>query len=229
MLWREVLKNEWSAPYMKTLIERLKEMEANGKEIYPREADRYNALRLTEFDQVRVVILGQAPHHGPGQANGLCFSVNGGTVPLSLLNIYKELETDVGVQIKKSNGDLTGWASQGVLLLNSVLTVEKGQPLSHVSMGWESFTDKIVSELNIRRNNIVFLLWGNQAQKKGQHINASRHCILEAPHPSPYSADRGFFGCKHFSKANQWLVDHQLDPIDWGRVSMFDEGRNDNE
>lgn len=220
MEWREVLMEEWDAPYMVALRERIKELDESEKEIYPPELERFNALQLTPFDSVRVVILGQDPYHGPGQANGLAFSVlKGVTVPPSLKNIYKELELDVGVPVKGLHGDLTTWAEQGVLLLNSVLTVERGHPMSHHNMGWESFTDKMVSELNLRRENLVFMLWGKQAQKKGEHINPKRHNILTAAHPSPYSADKGFFGCKHFSLANKWLMEHDEDPIRWRSIA----------
>ena len=187
--------------------------------IYPPGPKIFNALNSTPFDSVKAVILGQDPYHGPGQAHGLCFSVrNGIPPPPSLINMFKEIRQDIGaagVQNKPANGNLRRWADQGVLLLNSVLTVERGQAGAHQGKGWEQFTDRIVAELNQGRNGLVFLLWGSYAQKKGAVIDTNRHLVLKAPHPSPLSAHRGFFGCRHFSKANAWLEKQGETPIDW--------------
>lgn len=183
--------------------------------IYPPGAQIFNALNATAFENVRVVILGQDPYHGPGQAHGLCFSVLPGVkIPPSLANIYREIESDLGIP-PASHGYLQSWAEQGVLLLNAVLTVERGQAGSHQGKGWELFTDNIVQLLNDKRDNLVFMLWGSYAMKKGAVINRRKHLVLKAPHPSPLSAHRGFLGCKHFSSANAYLVEHGLDPIDW--------------
>ena len=178
--------------------------------IYPPGTQIFNALDSTPFEQVRVVILGQDPYHGPGQAHGLCFSVQHGVrVPPSLANIYREIEADLGIKAPH-HGCLQTWAEQGVLLLNAVLTVERAQAGAHQGKGWERFTDRIVAELNEGRESLVFLLWGSHAMKKGAHIDRERHLILTAPHPSPLSAYRGFFGCRHFSKTNAWLEKHGL-------------------
>jgi uracil-DNA glycosylase len=172
-------------------------------------------LNSTPFNKVKVVILGQDPYHGPGQAHGLCFSVQDGVpLPPSLLNIYKELEVDLGSS-RPVGGNLQHWAEQGVLLINAVLTVERGRAGAHQGKGWEKFTDRIVSELNESRDGLVFMLWGSYAMKKGAMIDRSRHLVLTAPHPSPLSAHRGFFGCRHFSKANTWLEQHGQSPINW--------------
>ena len=191
------------------------ERKGNGAVIYPPGEFIFNALNSTPFDAVKVVILGQDPYHGPGQAHGLCFSVQDGVaVPPSLLNIYKELEADLGSS-RPPGGNLQHWAEQGVLLLNAVLTVERGRAGAHQGKGWEKFTDRIVSELNDSRDGLVFMLWGSYAMKKGAMIDRSRHLVLTAPHPSPLSAHRGFFGCRHFSKANTWLEQHGKPPIRW--------------
>ncbi len=183
--------------------------------MYPPGPQIFNALNSTPFESVRVVILGQDPYHGPGQAHGLCFSVLPGVkIPPSLANIYREIESDLGTP-RASHGCLQSWAEQGVLLLNAVLTVERGQAGSHQGKGWELFTDNIVQLLNDKRQNLVFMLWGSYAMKKGAVINPRKHLVLKAPHPSPLSAHRGFLGCKHFSHANAYLQEHGIDPIDW--------------
>jgi len=183
--------------------------------IYPPGAQIFNALNSTPFDKVRVVILGQDPYHGPGQAHGLCFSVQPGVrVPPSLANIYREIEADLGIPIP-GHGCLQSWASQGVLLLNSVLTVERGQAASHQGKGWETFTDSVVQLLSDKRQGLVFMLWGSYAMKKGEVIDRRKHLVLKAPHPSPLSAHRGFLGCRHFSAANEYLQQNQQLPIDW--------------
>jgi len=189
------------------------------KIIYPRSENWFAALNATPFDQVKVVILGQDPYHGPGQAHGLCFSVPRGVrVPPSLVNIYTELNRDTGMAIP-SHGNLEGWARQGVLLLNAMLTVEHGKAGSHQGKGWERFTDCAVEALNQQRQGLVFLLWGSYAQKKGQMIDTHQHLVLKSVHPSPLSAHRGFFGCGHFSKANQWLAQAGQIPVNWRQLS----------
>ena len=185
------------------------------KVIYPKSAEVFQAFNLTPFDQVKVVLLGQDPYHGPGQAHGLCFSVRPGVpLPRSLKNIYQELHADLGLSMG-SQGCLIPWAEQGVLLLNSVLTVEQGLAGSHQNKGWETFTDQVIALLNAQKKGLVFLLWGAYAQRKGQLIDAQKHCVLRAAHPSPFSAHQGFFGCKHFSKTNAYLASQGLAPIDW--------------
>lgn len=186
-----------------------------GKQIFPRGSEWFRALDLTPLESVRVVILGQDPYHGPGQAHGLCFSVQPGVrPPPSLINIYKELERDLGIKPRR-HGFLEHWARQGVLLLNSVLTVEMGRAASHRERGWERFTDRIIGQVNAKTEPVVFLLWGSYAQKKAAFVDESRHLVLKAAHPSPLSAHSGFFGCGHFSKANAFLEGHGLAPIDW--------------
>ncbi len=213
--WLQVLGDEFDKPYMKELRAFLVAEKKAGKIIYPAAANWFNALNTTPFDQVKVVILGQDPYHGPGQAHGLCFSVPRGVdAPPSLQNMFKELHADLGIT-RPAHGNLQHWAEQGVLLLNSVLTVEQGRAGSHQGRGWEVFTDACIAHLNREREGIVFLLWGSYAQKKGQLIDRSRHCVLEAPHPSPLSAHRGFLGCRHFSKANAYLEGRGQRPIDW--------------
>jgi uracil-DNA glycosylase len=213
--WKQYLLPEFQQDYMQTLREFLVQQKQAGKVIFPQGDEYFNAFNLTPFDQVKVVILGQDPYHGPGQAHGLCFSVRQGVaLPPSLKNIYKEIHADLGLPIPK-HGCLTHWAEQGVLLLNSVLTVEQSKAAAHQGKGWEQFTDAVIRELNEKREGIVFMLWGSYAQKKGQFIDQNKHCVLKAPHPSPLSAHRGFLGCKHFSKANAYLQSKGLDPIDW--------------
>lgn len=215
LAWADVLAEEKQQPYFKEVIAFVERERAAGKSIYPPNAEVFNAIALTPFSQVKVVIIGQDPYHGPRQAHGLCFSVKSPTPPPpSLVNIFTELESDVGIPRPK-HGDLTSWARQGVLLLNAVLTVQDGKPGSHANKGWERFTSKIIEELNNRREHLVFLLWGAYAQKKAEHVDRSKHLVLTAPHPSPLSSYRGFFGCKHFSQANAYLARHGAEPIDW--------------
>ena len=213
--WRSVLEGEKQKPYFKEVLNFVEQERARGKVIYPPNSNVFSALQLTPFDKVKVVVLGQDPYHGPNQAHGLCFSVQPGIAkPPSLVNIFKELKADLGLE-PPPHGCLRSWAEQGVLLLNTTLTVEATKPLSHGKVGWEQFTDRVIAELNDKREHIVFLLWGAHAQRKGALIDRARHCVLQAPHPSPFSADRGFFGCRHFSKANEYLVAHGSEPIDW--------------
>ncbi len=213
--WKSVLSTEKEKPYFKSILSRIEEERKKGQVIYPKNADIFNALQLTPFEEVKVVILGQDPYHGPNQAHGLCFSVQAGVQPPpSLQNIFKEIHDDLGLPIPK-HGHLEKWAKQGVLLLNAVLSVRAGLPQSHTDIGWEQFTDKIISELNSKRTGIVFLLWGSSAQKKGAVIDPTKHFILTAPHPSPLSAHRGFMGCKHFSKTNEILKKQGKTQIDW--------------
>ncbi|MCB9072816.1 MAG: uracil-DNA glycosylase [Bdellovibrionaceae bacterium] len=213
--WQKVLQSEFDSPYMDELRTFLKKEIDAGKQIYPKSNEIFAAFNATPFSEVKVVILGQDPYHGPGQAHGLCFSVRPGVqLPPSLKNIYKELKSDLGI-LPAQHGYLMSWAKQGVFLLNSVLTVESGQPASHKDRGWERFTDQAVARLNDCDRPMVFLLWGSYAQKKGAFIDRKKHLVLESVHPSPLSASRGFFGCHHFSKANQYLIAHQISPIDW--------------
>ncbi|MGI9318519.1 MAG: uracil-DNA glycosylase [bacterium] len=215
--WLGILGDEFDQPYMRTLKEFLTQQKSQRKVIYPASKNWFNAFNSTPFDKAKVVILGQDPYHGPGQAHGLCFSVLPGvSFPPSLLNIYKEIEQDLGVA-GPANGCLQGWANQGVLLLNATLTVERSRAGSHQGKGWEQFTDRAIQALEQQQSGLVFLLWGSYAQKKGQFIDSSKHLILKAPHPSPLSAHRGFFGCGHFSKTNKWLEKQGLEPIDWSR------------
>lgn len=214
--WQDALGSEKQQPYFQEILERVRAERQFGRTIYPPAADVFNAFKATDFHQVKVVILGQDPYHGAGQAHGLAFSVRPDIpIPPSLVNIYKELSTDIeGFQIP-NHGYLQHWAEQGVLLLNTVLTVRAGQAHSHAPLGWERFTDHVIAQLNEHREHLVFLLWGSHAQKKGAFIDRSRHLVLTAPHPSPLSAYRGFFGCRHFSQANAYLQAHGLDGIDW--------------
>lgn len=200
---------------MQNLKAFLKQEYAKGKTIYPAKSEYFSAFNLTPLNQVKVVILGQDPYHGPHQAHGLCFSVRPGVkTPPSLINIYKELKDDLGIE-NQGHGFLESWARQGVLLLNSVMTVERGQAASHRNKGWETFTDRVVEVLNERKKPLVFILWGSYAQKKASFVDRNKHLVLEGPHPSPLSAHRGFFGCKHFSKANDFLMANEQAPIDW--------------
>jgi uracil-DNA glycosylase len=212
--WRMRLEDALGSPPMLALRQFLIDQARAGKQIFPPPRQIFAALDATPFDAVRVVILGQDPYHGPGQAQGLCFSVPPGVpVPPSLHNIYTELERDLGIQ-RPDHGCLLPWAQRGVLLLNAVLTVEQGQPGSHQKRGWEDFTDGIVAHLNADREGLVFMLWGSYAQAKAKGVDARRHLLLRAPHPSPLSAHRGFIGCGHFSRANQYLSQRGK-PIDW--------------
>jgi uracil-DNA glycosylase len=213
--WHQALQAEFDADYMRDLRAFLQREKAAGKAIYPLGSLIFNALNSTPLEKVEVVILGQDPYHGPGQAHGLCFSVLPGVPPPpSLLNIYKELQRDIGFN-QPRHGYLQSWADQGVLLLNSVLTVERNLAASHQGKGWERFTDRVVSVLNEQREGLVFMLWGSYAQKKGQFISRKRHLVLESAHPSPLSAHRGFLGCGHFSRANAWLQEKGKRPITW--------------
>ena len=213
--WKALLLEEFEKDYMKKLKSFLLSEMKQNKTIYPKPEEYFAALNLSPFDKVKVVILGQDPYHGAGQAHGLCFSVKPQVkVPPSLVNIYKELQQDLGVEIA-SHGFLEAWAKQGVLLLNNTLTVLAGKPASHKNQGWEEFTDKIIEILNQKQQNLVFLLWGRFAGEKGSLVDNSKHYVLKAPHPSPFSADRGFFGCRHFSKCNQYLKSKNLKPINW--------------
>ncbi|MGR6982013.1 uracil-DNA glycosylase [Testudinibacter sp. P27/CKL/0425] len=214
--WHDAIGQEKNEPYFLNIMAQVEQAKKSGKTVYPPHDEVFTAFRLTEFNRVKVVILGQDPYHGPNQAHGLAFSVKPGIAPPpSLLNMYKELASDIdGFQIPQ-HGYLSHWAEQGVLLLNTVLTVERGQAHSHAKFGWETFTDKVISQLNLHRENLVFLLWGSHAQKKGQFIDRQRHSVLTAPHPSPLSAHRGFFGCRHFSQANAYLAQHGQAAIDW--------------
>lgn len=213
--WQNVLASEFDAPYMHELKAFLRQEKDQHKTIYPHSADWFHALETTPLDEVKVVILGQDPYHQPGQAHGLCFSVKPGVkVPPSLMNIYKELEADLGVKPVK-HGYLESWAKQGVLLLNAVLTVEDSKANAHQGKGWEQFTDKVIETINEQCEHVVFMLWGSYAQKKGSVIDSQKHLVLRAPHPSPLSAHRGFLGCRHFSQANAYLIQHQQLPINW--------------
>jgi len=213
--WLEPLRGEFAEPYMAALRQFLVAEKAAGKRIFPRASDWFRALDLTPLDDVRVVILGQDPYHGEGQAHGLCFSVRPGTrTPPSLVNIYKEMEADLGIPPAR-HGFLEHWADQGVLLLNAVLTVQMGLAASHQGRGWERFTDAVIRLVNAREKPVVFMLWGSHAQKKAAFVDAGRHLVLRSPHPSPLSAYNGFFGSKPFSKANAFLVAHGEKPIDW--------------
>jgi uracil-DNA glycosylase len=213
--WKSRVGDYLARPDMQQLSEFLRAELRAGKVIYPPPKLIFAALDATPFDQVKVVILGQDPYHGPGQAHGLCFSVQPGVlVPPSLENMFVELKRDLGFE-RPDHGCLVPWARQGVLLLNSVLTVERGLAGSHQGKGWEGFTDAVIDHLNREREGLVFLLWGSYAQAKGKLIDTSRHLVLKAPHPSPLSAHRGFIGCGHFSKANKWLSEHGQAPIDW--------------
>ncbi|HEX5056387.1 MAG TPA: uracil-DNA glycosylase [Gammaproteobacteria bacterium] len=217
--WRAALAGEFEQDYMQELREFLRQRLAAGARIYPQGENYFNAFNRTPLSEVKVVILGQDPYHGPGQAHGLCFSVPRGVQPPpSLLNIYKELHRDLGLKIPRAQSCLEGWAAQGVFLLNSVLTVEEAKAGAHQGKGWEQFTDRVIAILNERREHLVFLLWGSYAQKKAAFVDRSRHCVLEAPHPSPLSAHRGFLGCGHFSKANEYLKQQGQQPIDWARL-----------
>ena len=212
--WKRVLAPEFEKPYFQELARQLHEEKRAGRTVYPPGPLIFNAFNLTPFDQVKVVIIGQDPYHGPGQAEGLSFSVpHGMPLPPSLVNIYKEIETDLGVTLHK-DGSLRGWAEQGVFLLNAVLTVRAGQPTSHSRIGWAEFTDAVIRTLSDRREGLVFLLWGNFARSKRELIDTGRHTVLEAAHPSPL-ARGAFFGCRHFSQTNRILQSQGLAPIDW--------------
>lgn len=214
--WTEALADEKAKPYFRGLMLQVQAEREAGKIIYPPKDDVFTAFSTTALEDVRVVILGQDPYHGPNQAHGLCFSVLPGVkIPPSLKNIYKELASDIEGFVIPNHGNLLSWAQQGVLLLNTVLTVEQGKAHSHAKWGWETFTDKVIDAVNEYREGVVFLLWGSHAQKKGGSINREKHCVLHAPHPSPLSAHRGFFGSRPFSQTNQFLARAGKQPIQW--------------
>lgn len=213
--WQAMIGQEFDKPYMQALREFLKQEKVIGKTIFPPSALIFNAFNHTPFEQVRVVIIGQDPYHGPNQAHGLSFSVPKGIpLPPSLINIYKEIESDLNIKMSGS-GDLTPWAEQGVLLLNATLTVEQAKAGSHQKRGWEMFTDASIAALNANRQNLVFVLWGSYAQKKGEAIDPKKHLVLKSVHPSPLSAHRGFFGNHQFSTINQYLIEHGQTPVNW--------------
>jgi len=214
--WKSALANEKQADYFKQVMAFVEKEREEGKTVYPPQADVFNALKLTPLENVKVVILGQDPYHGPAQAHGLCFSVLPGVrPPPSLMNMFKELSQDIPDFVIPKSGELTSWAKQGVLLLNSVLTVEQGKAHSHANKGWETFTDAVIKAVNDHQSNVVFLLWGSHAQKKAALLDSQKHNILRAPHPSPLSAHRGFFGCRHFSQTNAILTETGQTPINW--------------
>ena len=213
--WKAALASEFSSPYMQQLKAFLQAQKQAGKHIFPKGSEYFRALDLTPLADVKVVILGQDPYHGLGQAHGLCFSVRPGVrIPPSLVNIFKEMESDLGIE-RARHGFLEHWARQGVLLLNSVLTVEESQAASHQGKGWEQFTDAVIRRVNEECQNVVFILWGSYAQRKAAFVDTSRNLVLKAPHPSPLSAHNGFFGSKPFSKTNAYLQSHGRTPIDW--------------
>ncbi len=213
--WKEVLSDEFDKPYFQHIPLHLKTEKSQGKTIYPPGPFIFNAFNTTPFDKIKAVIIGQDPYHGPGQAHGLCFSVQQGVPPPpSLINIFKELKEDIGIGFP-FHGNLTKWAEQGVFLLNASLTVRAGEPMSHSKIGWATFTDNVIKKISDQKENIVFLLWGKFAQDKKILIDETQHLILRSAHPSPLSAFSGFFGCKHFSKTNEYLMSKGIDPVDW--------------
>lgn len=219
LTWHDVLAGEKEKPYFVETLQAVAKERAAGITVYPPQKDVFNAFRLTELSNIKVVILGQDPYHGPNQAHGLAFSVRPGVaIPPSLQNMYKELEQDIPGFTHPQHGFLESWATQGVMLLNTVLTVEAGKAHSHAHFGWETFTDTVIRAINQHRKGVIFLLWGSHAQKKGGFIDPKRHHILKAPHPSPLSAHRGFFGCQHFSRANALLSQAGQTPVDWTPV-----------
>lgn len=214
--WADVLGEEKAQPYFKSILQFIEQEKAAGKTIYPAQNELFNAFKETPYEQVKVVILGQDPYHGPGQAHGLSFSVKPGVKPPpSLKNIFQELKNDLNLPIP-NHGCLQKWATQGVLLLNTSLSVEQSQPQSHSKIGWTTFTDNVIKKLNYHPQPLVFLLWGAHAKNKGVFISDKKHLVLSAAHPSPFSVHQGFYGCRHFSKANAFLVAHGREPIDWG-------------
>ena len=213
--WKQELKGEFAKSYFQEIVGFLRMEKAAGKVIYPPGSLMFNAFNLTPFDNIKAVIIGQDPYHGKGQAHGLCFSVMDGVKPPpSLVNIYKELHSDIGMTIP-THGNLTKWAEQGVLMLNASLTVRAGEPMSHARIGWAEFTDTVIRKVSDDKKGVVFLLWGKFAQEKQVLIDETKHRVLKAAHPSPFSADHGFFGCKHFSQTNEYLAQEGKDPIDW--------------
>ena len=214
--WKKELQDEFSKPYFQQIVTFLKTEKLQGKQIYPPGSQIFQAFDAAPFDEVKVVILGQDPYHGAGQAHGLSFSVPEGVKPPpSLQNIFKEIQSDIGITMPPNNGNLLPWAKQGVLLLNAALTVRAGEPFSHAKLGWATFTDEVIRHISDDKENVVFLLWGKFAQDKQVLIDETKHHVLKAAHPSPFSADKGFFGCKHFSKTNEFLVANGQTPIDW--------------
>lgn len=214
--WKDELKEEFDEPYFREIVQFIKAERLAGKTVYPPGPLIFHAFDRTPFHKVKVVILGQDPYHGAGQAHGLCFSVNRGIKPPpSLVNIFKEIRSDLGIRFSGAHGDLTHWADQGVLLLNASLTVRAGEPMSHADIGWSRFTDSVIRRISEKKAHVVFLLWGRFAQEKEALIDSAKHFILKAAHPSPFSADKGFFGCRHFSRTNEILVKTGSDPIDW--------------
>lgn len=222
--WKKALSSEFKKDYFLGIVALLRNEIESKQVIYPSGPLIFNAFNTTDLKDVKVVIIGQDPYHGPNQAHGLSFSVQKGIKPPpSLINIYKEIEADLGMKMPRNYGDLTQWAQQGVLMLNASLTVRANQPNSHSGIGWQIFTDAVINILNKEKKNLVFMLWGNFAKEKGAHIDESKHLVLRATHPSPFAADKGFFGCKHFSKANEYLMQFGIDPIDW----MIKEKKDD--
>jgi uracil-DNA glycosylase len=216
--WKEVLTHEFTKPYFLQVAAHLKTEKATNAVVYPPGQLIFNAFNTTPFDEVKVVILGQDPYHNPGQAHGLSFSVPDGVPPPpSLVNIYKELHKDIGMAIPKT-GNLTKWAKQGVFLLNAILTVRANEPASHAKIGWMDFTDAVIKKISSEKEGVVFLLWGKFAQEKQALIDETKHSVLKASHPSPFSADKGFFGCKHFSKTNELLRSRGIEAIDWNPI-----------
>ncbi|HTN09292.1 uracil-DNA glycosylase [Agriterribacter sp.] len=214
--WKAVLKEEFAKPYFEQIVHFLKTEKMAGKTIYPPGPHIFNAFEQTPFAKVKVVLLGQDPYHGAGQAHGLCFSVQDGvTPPPSLINIFKEIQSDIGITMPLKKGNLTHWAQQGVLLLNAALTVRANEPFSHSKIGWAVFTDAVIQKISELKTGIVFLLWGKFAQEKQALIDETKHYVLKAAHPSPFSADKGFFNCKHFSQTNNLLQQQGKDPVDW--------------
>lgn len=217
--WKHVLKEEFSQPYFEQIVGFLKTEKAAGKIIYPPGPLIFNAFEKTPFKKVKVVLLGQDPYHNPGQAHGLSFSVpKGVTMPPSLINIFKEIKTDLGISLPP-HGNLENWAEQGVLLLNATLTVRQNEPGSHSKIGWLTFTNAVIQKVSDEKKDVVFILWGKFAQEKQSLIDETKHAVLKAAHPSPFSADKGFFGCRHFSKTNAYLTQHGIDPIDWDNLN----------
>jgi uracil-DNA glycosylase len=214
--WKEELKNEFTRPYFLEIVTVLKTEKSAGKTIYPPGPLIFNAFNQTPLDKVKVVILGQDPYHNPGQAHGLSFSVPAGIKPPpSLVNMYREIQTDTGIAMPVNYGNLTHWAEQGVLLLNAILTVRANEPASHAKIGWMNFTDAVIQKISDHKKGVVFLLWGKFAQEKQVLVDETKHFLLKAAHPSPFSVERGFYGCKHFSKTNELLIQQGLAPIDW--------------
>ncbi len=214
--WKERLKDEFEQPYFSGIVNFLKQEKLTGKTIYPPGNKIFNAFSCTPFDNVKVVVIGQDPYHGHGQAHGLSFSVPDGVAPPpSLVNIFKEIQSDLELTMRSGTGNLEPWAKQGVMLLNASLTVQANTPNSHAQIGWHQFTDAVIRKISAEREHVVFMLWGRFAQNKETLIDGSKHLVLKAAHPSPFSVHSGFFGCRHFSKANAWLAEKGLQPVNW--------------